>query len=272
MSRTPLIGREPDVPVVRALVLRDDVPLVALTGPGGVGKSRLALQVALAVKVGFGHRVRFVALDALRDPDLVLPTIALALGLGDRGDLPVSELLVAHLLSMRLLVVLDNLEQVVEAAPRLADPLTARPGMRILATSRVVLHLSGEHDVPVDPLAIPEAVQMFVARAASPGFALSVENAATVAAICARLDGLPLAIESASVRIPALAPAAMLARLEHAVPILTRGARDRPDRLRTMRGAIAWCFDLLDEPERILFQRLTVFVGGFGQEGAEAIA
>ncbi|MGI8475912.1 MAG: ATP-binding protein [Thermomicrobiales bacterium] len=272
MSRTPLIGREHDVAVVRALVLHDDVPLVTLTGPGGVGKTRLALRVALAVKDEFGHGVWFVALDALRDPDLVLPTIARALGLGDRGDMPVNEQLVAHLLPRRLLLMLDNLEQVVEAAPRLADLLTACPGMTILATRRVVLRLSGEHDVPVDPLAIPAAVQMFVARAASPGFALSAENAATVAAICARLDGFPLAIELAAVGIPALAPAAMLARLEHALPVLTGGARDRPDRLRTMRDAIAWSFDLLDEPERILFQRLTVFVGGFGLEGAEAIA
>ena len=210
----------------------------------------------------------------MRDPDLVLPTIATAFGLRDVGHRPLTEQLVAHLRLSQALLVLDNLEQVVEAAPQIADLVTHCPQLKVLATSRVVLRVSVEHVVPVDPLSVPAAVQLFVtrARAASPDFALTAANQAAVAAICARLDGLPLAIELAAARIPALPPAALLARLEPALPLLTGGARDRPDRLRTMRDAIAWSYDLLDPAEQALFRRLAVFAGGFDLAGAEAVA
>jgi non-specific serine/threonine protein kinase len=291
-SPTSFVGREREVAVLTALLCRDGVRLVTLTGPGGVGKTRLALRVAADLAAEFADGARFVDLSPLVDPDLVLPTIAQALGLRRAGDQPVAEELAAWLAGRELLLVLDNLERVVDAAPELAGLLAACPAVTILATSRVVLRLSAEHVAPVEPLALPnvsrprqasdlasvEAVALFVqrAQAADPGFALTGANAPTVEAIVRHLEGLPLAIELAAARVRSLSPAALLDRFTQRVPdrlrLLTGGPRDQPARQRTMRDAIAWSHDLLSPAEQTLFRRLAVFVGGCTLEAAEAVA
>jgi non-specific serine/threonine protein kinase len=289
---TSFVGRGREVADLIDLLRRDDrhaqgVPgtrLVTLTGPGGVGKTRLTLAVAEALAADFADVV-FVDLAPLADPELVAPTVAQALGVRGVGNRPLEERLVDTLRDRHLLLVLDNFEQVVEASPLIARLLAACPRLTALVTSRVLLHVSGEHDYPVPPLALPdpavpaaelagaEAVRLFVdrARAADPAFCLSPENAAAVAAICARLDGLPLAVELAAAKTRLLAPTALLARLDRRLPVLTGGGRDLPARRRTMRGAIAWSYDLLSPAEQTLFRRLAVFVGGFTLEAVEAV-
>jgi predicted ATPase/class 3 adenylate cyclase len=329
---TALIGREREIAAVRELFGRSSVRLVTLTGPGGTGKTRLALQVAAELlddgiepglplsrggergPGGEGHfpdGAYFVSLAPISDPGLVIATIAQSLGLREASGQPLLETLKAYLREKRMLLLLDNFEQVVEAAPQIAALLAACPVLKLLVTSRELLHLSGEHDFAVPSLALPprpkdeggrmkdeaktehhagtasdhpssfiphplaqyEAVRLFIARAqiVKPDFSVTNANAPAVAEICHRLDGLPLAIELAAARIRLFPPEALLARLSSPLKLLTGGARDLPARQRTLRATIDWSYNLLDEGERSLFAWLGVFVGGFTLEAAEAV-
>ena len=289
------VGREQQLAEVERLLLAGR--LVTLVGASGCGKTRLALEVAARARDAFPHGVAFAPLAPLGDPSLVAPAVARALGVRDGPGRSHREAVARALRGRELLLVLDNLEHLLAgsegaspgsarrgAAELVAEWLAACPGLKVLATSRERLRLQGEQVYPVPPLGLPapdgvdpgasEAVRLFVerARAVEPAFALGDENAAAVAEICRRLDGLPLAIELAAARTRLLPPSAMLARLERHLPLLAGGPRDLPARQRTLRDAIAWSHDLLDDDERALFRRLAVFAGGWTLEAAEAVA
>jgi predicted ATPase/class 3 adenylate cyclase len=282
---TPLLGREREVATVSALLHRNDVRLVTLTGPGGTGKTRLGLQVAAELVDDFPDGVWFVRLSRLSDPTLVVPTIAQTLGLKEAGSQPITETLQEHLRAKQLLLVLDNCEQVMGAAPEVASLLAVCPGVRALATSRIPLRLRGEKVYTVAPLPlatpgdalVPErlaqyaAVALFIERArdAWSDFAVTVANAPAIAAVCTRLDGLPLAIELAAAHVKLLPPEALLARLSS--QLLAGGARDLEARQQTMQRTIAWSEDLLTPQECVLFRRLAVFAGGCTLEACEAV-
>jgi predicted ATPase len=286
VQRTALVGRRKELADLQDLLRDPSVGIVTVTGPGGVGKTRLTLQVGAELIDSFPHGVFFVSLAPLRDPELVLPTIAQTLGLVENAARPTAEQLNAFLDGKRLLLLLDNFEHLVEAAPVVAGACGAGSGTKLLISSRSALQLSGEHTFPLTPLALPdvaetdvaeiagsEAIALFVERAvaAKPSFALSESNAAAVADLCTRLDGLPLAIELAAARIRVLPPQTILARLNERFGLLTGGSRDAPDRQQTLRAALDWSYDLLSAAERQLFARLSVFAAGCRIADAEAV-
>jgi predicted ATPase/class 3 adenylate cyclase len=296
---TSFVGREEELAGGGRLLAANR--LVTLTGPGGTGKTRLSLQIAAGALEEHPDGVFFVPLETVRDPALVASRIAGEIGVAETAGKSGRDLLVEWLGSKRVLLVLDNFEQVIEAGPLVAELLRAAPGLKVLTTSRAPLRVSGEQEFPVPGLPVPpdtgrlsgyeraqigggpaldlahlntyEAVRLFIARAVAvrPGFSVTNENAPAVAAICARLQGMPLAIELAAARVKLLSPDAILARLEHQLNLLAAGARDLPARQQTLRGAIAWSYEILDEPDRRLLDRLSVFAGGFDLDAAEAI-
>jgi predicted ATPase len=282
---TPFIGREREMAEVKALL--ETARLVTLTGPGGTGKTRLALQVAGSMADQYADGVTFVSLAATNDPGLVPNVIAEKLGVVEQPTRPLAESLQRYLRDKQQMLVLDSFEHLLEAAPLVSDLLAAASRLSVMATSREVLRLNGEYEHVVPPMTVPEpehagsvselsgyeSVTLFTerARAATSGFRLTEENASGIAGICIRLDGLPLAIELAAARIKLFNPQHLLSRLESRLGLLTGGPRDLPDRQRTLRDTIDWSYDLLEEGERQLFARLVVFTGGWSLEAAEAV-
>jgi predicted ATPase len=287
LQPTPFIGREKELATIADLLCNEDVRLVTLFGPGGSGKTRLSLQVAAEMIDRFKDGVFFVSLAPISDPALVPSEIAQTLGISEARERSLLESLKDYVRDKHLLLVLDNFEQVVVAGLLVSQLLQAAPGLKMLVTSRAILHLRGEKDFPVPPLQMPdprhlpsleqlsqyEAVRLFIERArdARPDFEVTNENAPAVAEICYRLDGLPLAIELAAARIRILPPQGMLARLQSRLKMLTGGARDLPARQQTLRGAIEWSYDLLDEGEKRLFRRVALFQGGSTLEATDAV-
>jgi len=287
IAPTRLIGRDREVAAARQTLERPEVRLLTLTGPAGTGKTRLALAVAVAVRDDFAHGTVFVDLAPVKDQAHVPLTIAYALGLREAGRKPLRDTLFDYLEDKHLLLVLDNLEHLLSAASLIGELLSLNDQLKILVTSRSVLHVYGEHDLPVPPLELPPvadafdfdrvsqcgAVRLFVerAQAVEPSFLLTSDNAGLVESICRRLDGLPLAIELAAARIRLLSPAALLARLERRLAVLVGGARNLPQRHQTLRGAIDSSYELLRPSEQALFSRLGVFVGGCTLQAAVAV-
>jgi predicted ATPase len=290
VQRTGFVGREKEVAAAKELLLRQDVRLVTVTGPGGIGKTRLAVEVASGLVERFPGGIHFVPLSPLSDPGLIASVIVQTLGIREAGGQSPIEILRKNLqdsLRAPMLFLLDNFEHLVQAAPTVAELLAMGPHLKILVTSRAALHVYGEHEFPVPPLALPDsrsmpsvevlseypAVALFVQRAvaAKPDFELNRENASAVTEICARLDGLPLAIELAAARVKVLSPSSLLTRLASRLQLLTGGARDLPRRQQTLRAAMDWSYDLLNAAEQKLFRRLSVFVGGCNLEGVEAV-
>ena len=279
---TPLVGRGQEVAELEDLVARQEARLITLTGPGGVGKSRLAIEAAGKLGDRFPDGVRFIDLASVSAAGLVPAAVATGFGLNTSGGRLVSDV-VSYLRSKRLLLILDNVEQLTDGAPLLARLLAAAPGLVALVTSRTVLRIRGEYEFRVPPLAVPPAnagkpldyasVQLFAARAraVAPGFALTSRNAQAVAEICRRLDGLPLAIELAAARIRMLPPRALLARLDDRMGVLTAGPQDLPERQRTLRNTLDWSFSLLSADEQALLARLGVFPGTFGLPAVAAV-
>jgi predicted ATPase/DNA-binding CsgD family transcriptional regulator len=292
-SLTSFVGREREILAIRDLLRQPGVRLLTLVGAGGVGKTRVALEVARQSEEDFPEGIWFVPLAEVRSPALVASAIAQAFGVHELGSRSLAEGIAAVLHGKHALLVLDNFEHVIDAAPLVVELLAASPWLTCLVTSRAVLRISGEHAFPLPPLPLPPsaertdaerasgspAVRLFVSRAkaAQPGFALSDDNASEIEAICRRLDGLPLAIELAAARIRHLSLAALLRQLTDereasSLRMLIGGPRDAPDRQRALRHAIAWSYALLTPDEEALFRRLAVFVGGFTLDAAEAVS